>query len=669
MAYSEERDRLFDFSVPQTIAYDAIFFKKGNSGLRSLNDLSGKTVIVMNKDVAHSYLLSSGLSKTMSLNLVDSLPEALKQLAAGKGDAAIMPKLVGIATAKKLNLSDIETSPQLIDGYTRPFCFAVKDGNQALLERLNQGLNIIKSTGQYDAIYKKWFGTLEEPPLNIKTVTKYGAVAVLVLLGFVAWNIILKRQVMSKTKHLEAEIVQRKLSEAALRESKERFKSILENAPIGMAVVSLEGRFTLVNSSLCKIIGYQKEELEKLTFQEITYPDDLESDLANVKRLLNGSIQSYSIEKRYVRKDDQIVWIHLTTSLVSDAAGTPQYLIAQIKDITNRKLVENAIVEFNQKLEALSTTDSLTGIANRRRFDEFLAQEYARHARSKGKLSLILLDIDQFKLFNDHYGHVKGDECLRQIARVLDDCTIRPADLVARYGGEEFACILPETDLRGALLVAERIRQDIINLAIPHEWSNVAECVSASLGVVTISCSAGEAVSDIVVQADQLLYRAKSLGRNRVECKEMGQMPEQSDTNFVYLAWQDDFCSGNQLIDAQHKLIFRDSNELLEAIFMARSKDVISSITTRLLDDISRHFRDEENILESIGFPDMKSHALEHAKLHKKGLDLAQQFISDTLHAGALFEFLVFEVVNQQILGTDREFFTYTNNTASAGPG
>ena len=133
MAYSTERDRIFDFSVPHTIAYDAIFLNKGNSNLRSLKDLSGKTVIVMNNDAAHSYLLSSGLSRVMSLNVVDSLPEALQQLAAGKGDAAIMPKLVGMLTAKKLDLTGIETSPQLIDVYTRPFSFAVKDGNQALL--------------------------------------------------------------------------------------------------------------------------------------------------------------------------------------------------------------------------------------------------------------------------------------------------------------------------------------------------------------------------------------------------------------------------------------------------------------------------------------------------------------------------------------------------------
>jgi ABC-type amino acid transport substrate-binding protein/CheY-like chemotaxis protein len=170
MAYSVERDKKFDFSVPHTIAYDAIFQRKGDKSFGSLTDLSGKTVIVMNKDAAHDDLLSSGLSKTMRLQLVDSLPEALRQLSSGKGDAAIMPKLVGILTLKKRNLSNIDASPPVIESYTRPFSFAVKDGNQELLERLNQGLGIIKSTGQYDAISKKWIGALEGPHVHWKSV-------------------------------------------------------------------------------------------------------------------------------------------------------------------------------------------------------------------------------------------------------------------------------------------------------------------------------------------------------------------------------------------------------------------------------------------------------------------------------------------------------------------
>ncbi|MBA3007843.1 MAG: diguanylate cyclase [Proteobacteria bacterium] len=190
-----------------------------------------------------------------------------------------------------------------------------------------------------------------------------------------------------------------------------------------------------------------------------------------------------------------------------------------IADRQQKRLIDlqNDIVEKNRELEALSITDGMTGIANRRRFDEVLTQEHAWHARSGAKLSLILLDVDHFKAFNDNYGHVQGDECLRQIARVIADCTSRPADLAARYGGEEFACILPETDNNGAIAIAEKIRCGIIALALPHKCSSVADVVTVSLGVVTVRCTTGASAVDIIIQVDELLYQAKSSGRNRVE--------------------------------------------------------------------------------------------------------------------------------------------------------
>ena len=177
---------------------------------------------------------------------------------------------------------------------------------------------------------------------------------------------------------------------------------------------------------------------------------------------------------------------------------------------------ESALEESNRKLEKLSITDGLTGIANRRHFDAVLATEYARHARHRSKLSLIMLDIDHFKAFNDCYGHVAGDECLRQIGRVLADNATRASDLPARYGGEEFVCILPETNADGAVTIAEKIRHSIQELAISHERSSVAECVTASLGVVSVVCTSEGSPVDIVTKADELLYVAKSKGRNRV---------------------------------------------------------------------------------------------------------------------------------------------------------
>lgn len=205
MAYSSERDKTFDFSAPYTIAYDAIFLRNGAQRIRSLKDLADKTVIVMNTSAAHQYLLSSGMSVKMKLVLVDSLSDALRTLAAGKGDAALMPKLVGLMIIKNLNLTNLDPAPTVIDNYNRPFCFAVRNGHQALLERLSQGLIIIKSTGQYQEIYKKWFGILE-PGLSWKTVILYIGVIVVVFLfiavGLILWTVSLRKQVSLRTKYL-----------------------------------------------------------------------------------------------------------------------------------------------------------------------------------------------------------------------------------------------------------------------------------------------------------------------------------------------------------------------------------------------------------------------------------------------------------------------------------
>jgi diguanylate cyclase (GGDEF)-like protein len=167
------------------------------------------------------------------------------------------------------------------------------------------------------------------------------------------------------------------------------------------------------------------------------------------------------------------------------------------------------------KLTQLAETDGLTGLANRSHFDKMLAYECARHLRSGHGLSLIMLDIDHFKAFNDAYGHVRGDECLREIARAMATTVSRATDLVARYGGEEFVVLLPETYLKGAVTLAEKVRRSISNLNLPHRDSGMKH-VTASLGVVSGRFLPGGSMLDVVHEADIQLYAAKVAGRNRV---------------------------------------------------------------------------------------------------------------------------------------------------------
>lgn len=170
--------------------------------------------------------------------------------------------------------------------------------------------------------------------------------------------------------------------------------------------------------------------------------------------------------------------------------------------------------ETNQELQRLTRIDALTQIANRRHFNESLAQE-ARRSNRRGPLSLILIDIDQFKLYNDYYGHPEGDACLQRVAQTLAQCARRSGDVVARYGGEEFALILPATDIQGAIRIAEEARTEIANLQIPHATSTVEPFVTISAGVATGNGS-GAILEALVSQADEAMYEAKESGRNRV---------------------------------------------------------------------------------------------------------------------------------------------------------
>jgi two-component system chemotaxis family response regulator WspR len=198
-------------------------------------------------------------------------------------------------------------------------------------------------------------------------------------------------------------------------------------------------------------------------------------------------------------------------------AHSRSFLLQRQRDEAYRELqaVKKQLEEQNKILEQLSSLDGLTGIANRRTFDEVLSREWRAAERRKAPLSLVLVDVDFFKRYNDHYGHQRGDECLRQVAMALREGAQRPSDLAARYGGEEFGVILPHTDADGANKVAETLRERVERLGLAHELSDAARHVTVSLGVATMIPESSEGCELLVASADAGLYRAKAAGRNR----------------------------------------------------------------------------------------------------------------------------------------------------------
>jgi diguanylate cyclase (GGDEF)-like protein len=208
------------------------------------------------------------------------------------------------------------------------------------------------------------------------------------------------------------------------------------------------------------------------------------------------------------------------------------------REMDQRKERESELIEATYRLAAakselqrLSALDGLTGITNRRRYDEMLDQEWKRAAREGTPLSVILADIDHFKPYNDHYGHQAGDDCLKRVAQALRDAVQRPGDLVARYGGEEFVAILPGTDSGGARSVAEAMRRAVSDLAVDHAASPTASIVTASLGAATVVPDETSAPAALVAAADEALYESKKGGRNRVsfrilEVSSQGRRPD-----------------------------------------------------------------------------------------------------------------------------------------------
>jgi diguanylate cyclase (GGDEF)-like protein len=194
----------------------------------------------------------------------------------------------------------------------------------------------------------------------------------------------------------------------------------------------------------------------------------------------------------------------------------PRHCLVQITDVSMAVSRERKLREQAVELQSQSLVDGLTGIANRRRFDLHLDHEFRNAKRNASPLSLIMIDVDYFKNYNDNYGHQRGDECLVQIAASLDRVLNRANDLVARYGGEEFAVILPNTNEDGALQVAEAMRAEVESLTLAHAFSGVAEYVTVSLGVSTLTPEHLAKTSSLVRGADRALYQAKRSGRNCV---------------------------------------------------------------------------------------------------------------------------------------------------------
>lgn len=222
----------------------------------------------------------------------------------------------------------------------------------------------------------------------------------------------------------------------------------------------------------------------------------------------------HEADYRALTRDGQYVWIRDVVHVVRKPDGEVDSLIGFMFDITERKATEDKLLRLQRELEELSFKDGLTGVANRRMFDSVLEKEWRHALRHRQPLSLILLDVDDFKQYNDHYGHLQGDECLRRLARTIARAPLRPRDFFGRFGGEEFVLILPETDAQAARKVAQRCRELLAEQRIPHAKSRVDDFLTISMGIHTLVPTPDDNPADFIRSVDARLYQAKRAGRN-----------------------------------------------------------------------------------------------------------------------------------------------------------
>ncbi|HVF78387.1 MAG TPA: diguanylate cyclase [Solirubrobacteraceae bacterium] len=288
------------------------------------------------------------------------------------------------------------------------------------------------------------------------------------------------------------------------REATQRFRSSFDSAPIGMAIVSLKGRLVDVNGAFCEIVGYRRAVMLGMTLQELTLEEDRDADAQLVRQVVDGNRRTSQRQKRFLHAEGHVVWVNVSLSVVRGTSGAPDYLIAQIEDVTERK-------QTLDQLQHLADHDPLTGLLNRRRLEGELAHQVALSQRYGHRACLVMLDLDDFKSTNDSLGHGVGDELLKNIAEILR-ARVRNSDLVARLGGDEFALLLPQATREQARRVAEGIAKAIrerIHITEGHELR-----ITASLGVATIE--AGDVPDAVLLRADQALYEVKAQGRDGV---------------------------------------------------------------------------------------------------------------------------------------------------------
>jgi diguanylate cyclase (GGDEF)-like protein/PAS domain S-box-containing protein len=314
----------------------------------------------------------------------------------------------------------------------------------------------------------------------------------------------------------QVEVLKMKISE--LKDNKQQLELVIKSTGVGIWDWHVQTGKTIFNERWANIIGYTLEELSPLnieTWMKHAHPDDLEESGRLLEKHWAGETEYYIFESRMKHRDGHWIWVYDTGQVIEwEGNGAPKRMIGTHLDITEKKSFIAELDEANEQLKEMSYLDSLTKIPNRRAYEEKLASLVENARRFESPLSFLMIDVDNFKQYNDNYGHKKGDEVLFRLAQKIKEALPRKTDFVARYGGEEIIAILPNTDMAGGVVTAKKIIHSVIKENIEHLYSNVDDFVTVSIGISSTS----KDFDTLLDNADKALYDAKKNGRNRYEC-------------------------------------------------------------------------------------------------------------------------------------------------------
>ena len=472
--------------------------------VNGLKDLRNETVAVV-RGYATQDLLEKNHPE-LELYLADNVADALENLSVGKVYAYIGNIATVSHVIKRDGLTNIKISGQT--PYNYELSMGVRKDWPEFIPILQKALDSI-TVQEHDQIYRNWIKLRYEHGFDYHLLWEILAVVSLVFIVILIWN-----------RRLSSEIEKRVETEKSLNEAHQQLEQtnkqlvdyvdIVDKYVITSSTDS-KGIITSTSDAFCEISGYSREELIGNNHSIVRHGDMP----ASIYKDLWGSItrgQTWQGEIKNRKKNGDYYWVHAYISPVCDEQGNITGYTAIREDITNKKLAEE-----------LSITDELTSLFNRRHFNNLFPQELARAEREKKTIVLMIIDVDYFKPYNDNYGHQQGDSALQAVSEVIKNTLRRAGDFAFRIGGEEFGVIVTVDDGAAAYAIAEKLRKAVEDLGLEHAYSEVAACLTISIGMEIHQCGDSQPPDmDLIYRlADDALYQAKENGRNQVASSRM----------------------------------------------------------------------------------------------------------------------------------------------------